>query len=182
MGALTDILAAEGVNLSDLRGRLTTNPAQPWQARTLAGTTHAVIHHTGTDWQATAEGIARYHVTLKSANWPHGWPGIAYTFYLHQHDGEPRPVTDFCHGIMEWGPHCYKLNDVAFGVCLSGNYTNREPSDALIMELARLMRGLQRFYAEHVGFSLVVKPHNQIVATKCPGKVWGAYLAAIGAA
>ena len=178
MGALTDILEAEGVNLQDLRLILPVNPARPWNERTLQDTKGAIIHHTvGKTWY-TSKGIALMHIGL-------GWPGMAYTFHIHEDgpQGGAPIVTDFCHRIMDWGPQSGSVNAETFGVALGGNYVSDEPDPRMVQELVRLMRGLQRFFVEHVhGRSLYVKPHFQVSSTKCPGSVWGAYLAAIGAA
>ena len=190
MGALTDILAARGVHLVEKRhgfteNALPLNPWQPWLDRKLDAVKGAIIHHTaGVAW-ATSEGINKMHQGLISESWPYGWPGMAYTFYVH-HDYEQQPdlpvVTDFDHRLRDWGPQCGGLNAETFGVALGGNFVPSKgpPSEAMVMELVRLMRGLQEFFVQEVGHSLYIKPHFFVSSTQCPGLAWDKYLAAIG--
>jgi len=186
MGILTDILIGEeGINLRDLRLTLPVNPRQAWFFRTLDAVKGVIVHHTvGKPWY-TSEAIHAMHQRIIDPDyWPYGWPGMAYTFYIHPlGPGADSPVvTDFCHRIMQWGPQSGSVNAETFGVALGGNYVSEEPDPRLIQELVRLLRGLQTFYVREVhGRSLYIKPHFQVSSTKCPGKVWASYLAAIGA-
>ncbi len=183
MGALTDILInEEGVNLRDLRLTIQVNPEQAWLFRTLDAVKGAVVHHTGGIAWATAERIARLHMGIADPDyWPHGWPGMAYTFYIHPVGMGGPIVTDFCHRIMQWGPQSGGANAETFGVALGGNFVSEEPDPRMIRELVRLLTGLQTFYVREVnGQLLYVKPHFQVSSTKCPGLAWDAYLAAIG--
>ncbi|TET75004.1 MAG: N-acetylmuramoyl-L-alanine amidase [Dehalococcoidia bacterium] len=185
MGALTDILInEEGVNLRDLRAVLPVNPKQAWLFRTLDVVKGAIVHHTvGKPWY-TSKAIARMHIRIADPDyWPHGWPGMAYTFYIHtEGPGADSPVvTDFCHRIMQWGPQSGATNAETFGVALGGNFVREAPDPRMVRELVKLLTGLQTFYVREVhGQSLYIKPHFQVSSTKCPGLAWGAYLAAIG--
>jgi hypothetical protein len=184
MGTLTDILMEEGVNLREKRGVLKDNPRQAWLFRTLPQVKGVIVHHTvGKPWY-TSEAIHAMHQRIVDPDhWPYGWPGIAYTFHIRLAGASPDAlvVSDFCHRIMQWGPQSGSVNAETFGVALGGNYVGAEPDPRMVQELVRLMTGLQRFFVEHVhGQSLYVKPHFQVSSTKCPGRAWAAYLAAIG--
>lgn len=182
MGALTDILInEEGVNLRDLRLTLPVNPKQAWYFRALDAVKGAIVHHTvGKAWY-TSKAIAKMHIGIIDPDyWPHGWPGMAYTFHIHTDYAGGPVVTDFCHRIMQWGPQSGGVNAESFGVALGGNFVREAPDPEMVLELVRLMRGLQKFYVWEVGYSLYVKPHFQVGKTKCPGLAWAAYLAAIG--
>lgn len=184
MGALTDILISEeGVNLRDLRLTLPVNPKQAWLFRNLWQVKGAIVHHTvGKAWYTSTAIHAMHQRIIDPDYWPHGWPGMAYTFYIHtEGPGADSPVvTDFCHRIMQWGPQSGGVNAESFGVALGGNFVREAPDPAMVLELVRLMTGLQKFYAQEIGHSLYVKPHFQVGKTKCPGLAWAAYLAAIG--
>lgn len=179
MRGIIDILAARGVHLRDLRATLPVNPNRKWMYRELPLVKGAIIHHTvGKSWY-TSDAIAYMHIGL-------GWPGMAYTFYIHEEGpqyGSPI-VTDFDHRLRDWGPHAGagpgSVNPETFGVALAGNFVKEPPGEAMIVELVRLMRGLQEFFDQEVGHSLYVKPHYFVSKTQCPGLAWDKYLAAIG--
>lgn len=180
MRGIIDILVARGVHLRDLRATLPVNPKRKWMYRELPLVKGAIIHHTvGKSWY-TSNGIALMHIGL-------GWPGMAYTFYIREEGpqyGSPI-VTDFDHRLRDWGPQAGgSVNPETFGVALAGNFipSKGPPSEVMVAELVRLMRGLQEFFQEEVGHLLYVKPHFQVSSTQCPGLAWPAYLAAIGAA
>jgi len=181
MGALIDILGAGGVHLVEKRHLLPVNPKQPWLYRELHDVKGAIIHHiAGVAW-ATSERIHKMHQDF-------GWPGMAYTFYVHYDYGQPGlpVVTDFDHRLRDWGPQAgagpHSVNPETFGVALGGNFVRVAPAPEMIAELVNLMHGLQVFFTREVGYSLFIKPHFQVGKTKCPGLAWDSYLAAIGCA
>lgn len=153
-----------GVPLTDLRALLPTNPGVPWRQREQRDVTEIVIHHTGTTYQATAAGIAMYHIGR-------GWPGIAYTFYIHTNG-----KVDFCHRIREWGPHAAPTNPYSLGICLCGLYTKVRPPKPMVDSLVGVINSLVLWYLDHNWEKPKVSPHYYWARTQCPGLVWDAYL------
>jgi len=153
-----------GVHVVDQRDILPHNPGVPWGLRSQSEVTLIVIHHTGAWPQATATGIAFYHIGR-------GWPGIAYTFYVRT-DG----TVDFCHRLREWGPHAAPTNAYSIGIALAGNYVSVRPPQVMVTSLVRLINALSLWYLDCNWDAPKVEPHNSFARTACPGLAWDAYL------
>jgi hypothetical protein len=168
MGKLLDMYAQGGLVVHDLRLVLPTNPTNPWSERPFNGVLCAVVHHSAGNPKYTAQGIAAFHVSL-------GWPGMAYTFYLHPETGD----VDFCHPLRYYGPQTGSkyFNQASYGVCCAGNYVSTEPPAVMIDSLVKLLRITNQFLVEEGAQQPYILPHKEISATACPGKVWDACLA-----
>lgn len=166
MGKLLDMYVDAGLTVHDLRWKLPVHPVKRWGERKLSDVLLTVIHHSAAKPEYTANGIAAYHVRL-------GWPGIAYTYYVH-----PNGVIDFCHRLVHHGPQTGSMyhNKVSYGVCCAGNYVNVEPSAVMIDSLVKLVNTTNRFLVEEGAQQPYIVPHREISATACPGKVWNAFL------
>jgi len=130
---------------------------------------YIVIHHTGTS-RGSVESIHQTHRQRKDRN-GNPWMGIGYHFVIGNGNG----MTD---GAIEptfrwWkqihGAHAgnWEHNKLGIGIALVGNFEEAAPSRAQWNAITKLVATLQRRYRINSGN---VKGHNEIKATKCPGK------------
>jgi hypothetical protein len=171
MGKLLDMFAEAGIPVDDLRGKLPTNPHNPFKLRELTGIKGIVVHHTAGWPQATAEGLALWEIEKRD------FEGMPYTFYLRMpYSTEPMPYPwAFCHKLTEWGAQALGANAISFGVALGGNYLYTKPPLWMVDSMVKLTDVLVRFFKDEVGTEVWVKPHYAVSQTSCPGKVWEAY-------
>jgi hypothetical protein len=132
-----------------------------------------VIHHSAIGFGSAAHEH-KYHKSK-------GWDGLGYHFVINngvRKDGYGEPD-----GLVEvgyrWngqkiGSHCRENGDrsnywnkYTIGICLIGNFETRGPTKRQMQSLVKLVRFLQDRY--DIATSQV-KGHNQVKATKCPGK------------
>ena len=144
--------------MRDLRGQLPTRGE--YGRRTLADIEYIVIHHTAKEVDSTAEAIARYHVDGL------GWSGIGYAWLVHQ-DG----AIDRCQDYVTVSYHVAGRNRECLGVCLTGDWSEREPPETQI-EAARWL-------VEHIRDAIGWRPilgHAEVALpgydTDCPGGTW----------
>ena len=118
-----------------------------------------VIHHTGTDLDASAEMIHDWHLAQ-------GWAGIGYHFVIRR-DGTVEI------GRPEWsvGAHAYGFNNCSVGIHLSGDFNIAQPSYSQLHAAKELVADLLRSYH----FAKVVG-HCDLMPTDCPGKNLYAHL------
>ncbi len=148
-----------GYKVVDLRGKLPASGDYP--QRPLSSVAYLVIHHSAVDSDSTAESIARYHVENE------GWPGIGYHFIVHQ-DGR----TEYCQDISRASYHVAKRNHECIGICLPGNWTDRQPTVAQLDATRRLLGEIQY----QLGWFVPIVGHQDVALsgyrTACPGDTW----------
>ncbi len=104
-----------------------------------------VIHHSATD-VGNAERFDRYHRQAR------GWSqGLAYHFVIGNGRGSGDGEIEVAQRWLDQlaGAHAgdRDLNEVAIGICLVGNFEEREPTPAQMASLVRLVIALQRAFA-----------------------------------
>lgn len=116
-----------------------------------------VVHHTGSDVDASAEQIHGWHLA-------NGWAGIGY-HYVVRRDGTIE------RGRPEWaiGSHAYGENSHSVGVHLSGDFDQTVPTQAQVERTAMLIADVCGRYGLAVDRDHVVG-HGELMATSCPGR------------
>ena len=144
--------------ITDLRGQLPIRGE--YGRRTLADIEYIVIHHSGVDHDNTAAQIASHHVVTL------GWQGIGYHYVVHQ-DG----AIDRCHDYATISYHVAGRNRECLGVCLTGDWSEREPPEVQIEAT--------RWLVEHIRDAIGWRPvigHTDVAlpgyGTDCPGQTW----------
>ncbi|MBI4341241.1 MAG: N-acetylmuramoyl-L-alanine amidase [Candidatus Omnitrophica bacterium] len=142
--------------------------------------THIVIHHSATRVDNAAR-INRAHRQRGFTN------GLGYHFVIDNGSAGRRD------GQLEighrWrrqmdGAHCNAggMNHHGIGICLIGNFTNRQPSEAQLATLAGLVNTLRAYY--RIPLSRIVR-HQDVPGkeTACPGDrfPWAAFRARLTA-
>lgn len=98
----------------------------------ITSVSHLVVHHSAgsnssPDWAATVRSIWDYHVN-------NGWADIAYNYLI-----DPNGVIYEGRGNDVTGAHFSCMNTNTMGVCLLGDFTNTNPSAAMIASLELLL-------------------------------------------
>jgi N-acetyl-anhydromuramyl-L-alanine amidase AmpD len=127
---------------------------------------YIIIHHSATD-TGTAHSFHRYHL---SRGWEHG---LGYHFVIGNASGAEDGRIEVGHrwrGQMT-GAHCKstdnRYNRFGIGICLVGNFENREPSAAQTANLEALVRFLAsecHIAPQHI------YGHGDLADTRCPGE------------
>ena len=135
---------------------LPKHPSKQFPQRSLDQIKRIAVHHSASERQ-TAEDYARYHVQSN------GWPGIGYHFVIEL-DGtivQANRLTTISYNVADG-------NTPTIGICLSGHMGAREPSDAQLKSLGKLIGHLRR----KLGRQLPVYGHRDLQKhkpTSCPG-------------
>ena len=113
-----------------------------------------VVHHMAGNINGTVADIHRMH----QAKTP-PWAGVGYHFFIRTNGmierGRPETVT---------GAHAVPANSNGIGICLAGDFTKHNPSEAQITSLVWLIKDLWKRYP-----GIKVVGHGDIDATQCPG-------------
>ena len=122
-----------------------------------ASTKRIVLHHAASAGDVSAATIHQWH---RDGN---GWVGIGY-HYLVKYDGtiergRPENVVG-----AHAGP---TANGDSIGICLTGNLSVHNPTEAQVTALVWLIKDIYRRYAE-----LTIIGHEEVMATDCPGKLF----------
>lgn len=126
--------------MKDYRKQVTKHPSNRYVKRRngIKSITHIAIHHSATLRKlagSNAEGYAGYHVNAL------GWPGIGYT-YVIEADGIIKYVNELDVKTYHVGDH----NNYAVGICLSGDFSNEDPTKEQEQSLRNLVAALQKKY------------------------------------
>lgn len=113
------------------------------------------VHHSASPAATTTtERIDKWHKER-------GWNGIGYHFVIHLdgsvHQGRP---------IHKTGAHVKNHNTGTIGICVCGNFMEEVPSDAQLLSLDLLIRGLMAKYKVPIHH---LYGHREMGATECPG-------------
>ncbi len=106
------------------------------------------IHHSASH-DVPALEIDRWHRER-------GWNGIGYHFVIRK-DGS----IEMGRPWDRQGAHHYGYNATNFGICVTGNFNQEEPSREQIAAIVSIIRGLKSRF----GVTSVVRHHEN-----CPGK------------
>lgn len=113
-----------------------------------------ILHHSASPRDSTTiHSIHRWHLQR-------GWLGIGYHYVIHS-DGsvfEGRPIDAV-------GAHARGYNKRSIGVCVVGNFEEERPTLQQQEAVGKLILYLQNKLGR-----LTIKKHNQVTATKCPGR------------
>ena len=113
------------------------------------------VHHSASPASTTTtERIDKWHKDR-------GWTGVGYHFVIHLdgsiHQGRP---------IHKTGAHVKSHNSGSIGICVCGNFMEEVPSDAQLLSLDLLLRGLLHRHKLKVD---TVYGHRELGDTLCPG-------------
>lgn len=146
-------LKEQRIKIVDKTNELMRSATKKYGTRLLSQITQIVVHHSASIGQR-AEDYARYHVQSR------GWPGLGYTFVIEA-DGtivqaHPLNVVSYNTG---------GVNTRTIGICLSGDFTQQEPSPAQLKSLKQLIQHLRKTLPQR----LEVYGHKDYGTTSCPG-------------
>ena len=119
-------------------------------------TQQIIIHHTGADIDATAEDIHNWHQEA-------GYAGIGYHFVIRRNGAVERGRP-----IWAQGAHAYSHNWNSIGIHLSGEFSERAPTQEQIEATAMLIADLSELYDLPIDRKHI-KGHREVNATDCPG-------------
>ena len=152
-------LTVPGHHVDDWRDRLPTRAgAAPYERRSLAAITHAVVHYSAVDADSSAQQIAAYQVGKPDGDL---FPAIAYHFVVRQ-SGEIEQCHDLA--VRAWHAGSY-ANDVGIAICLPMLHG---PTPRQAAACARLIGAL----GERLGRALAVVGHKELQPSRCPGDAW----------
>lgn len=139
-------------------------------------TTHLIVHHSaGTnvanDWAAIVRSIWNFHVNIN------GWSDIGYNWLV-----DPNGVVYEGRGDGIQGAHFCGKNSGTTGICVLGDFTNVEPTEAAKNELIELLswkscdqeldpRGIA-FHASSQMLLNNISGHRDGCNTSCPGDLF----------
>ena len=123
-----------------------------------------VVHHTASNYSGqTPESIAIYHTKAKD-NGGRGFASIAYHFVVG-FEGEP-----YFTAPVSWATdHCGGLEMETIGIAVMGDFTTKEPTEAQVETVRRLILALQDWLGRGKPRRCYVLPHCYVWPTKCPG-------------
>jgi N-acetyl-anhydromuramyl-L-alanine amidase AmpD len=126
--------------------------------------TKLVLHHTGsTNQPPQYDGVWTYHNSGAGGKWPEGY-GIQYAYFIER-DGiimQGREEEE-----LTWHAGSYKFNNESIAICLAGDFTREDPTNAQLKSLKDLMIDIQR----RRGISNdSIYLHREVRQTACPGQ------------
>jgi len=144
----------EQITIHDIVDDLPKHPSKPpYSKRQLSQIQAISVHHSDSDNQ-TAYDHANYHVGH------HEWPGIAYHIVI-EYDGEIY-LTNYFDTVSY---HTKNNNTALIGICLSGDYEHKAPSNAQLDSLDRIIEDIRL----ELGWDIPVNGHRDYRNTTCPG-------------
>lgn len=134
------------------------------QTRKPRGWNGAMAHHTASNYSGqTPESIAIDHTNSKEKG-GRGFASIAYHFVVG-FEGEP-----YFTAPVSWATdHCGGLEMETIGIAVMGDFTTKEPTDAQVDTVRRLILALQDWLGRGRPRRCYVLPHCYVWPTKCPG-------------
>ncbi len=134
--------------------------------------TAIVIHHSATSY-GNAAIFDKWH---KENN---NWNGVGYDFVIGNGTDSPDGKVEVTYRWREQqtGAHCGGTpdnwaNEEAIGICLVGNFNDREPSERQMQSLAKLVRFLQKRYSINKSRIFGHKNTPGARPTECPGSMF----------
>lgn len=120
----------------------------------------ALIHHSATGPNVTAQQIRDYHVKER------GWQDIGYHGVIALVDGKYSFVPG--RALSMPGAHCPGKNKTHLGLCLIGNFAQSLPPSAQIQAAAEV---LAEWCVAFDFNASDIYPHKAYRQTECPGMV-----------
>lgn len=117
----------------DKRNTLLRHKTKKYKKVPLTKKTHIAIHHSATV-TGSAEAYARWHVNKND------WPGIGYHFVIEQ-NGD----VIWCNDVDTVSYHVGDSNGFAVGICLTGDFTQMEPTAEQWESLKKLVNDLKKY-------------------------------------
>lgn len=155
-----------GPTITDVVDQLATHPTLTYTTRPLSAITTLTIHHSvsggGSNPLAEVKSIAQYHVNTR------GWPGIGYHFCIGANGAiyqVNRLTTKSFHAGSYNAPG--DENYWSAGICLLGNFTDNQPSQAQL----DAARSLVAYLKSQLDTVTAVTRHRDMpgASTQCPG-------------
>lgn len=143
----------KNIRIIDKTSKLMRSSSQKYTTRSLNQINQIFVHHSASIGQK-AEDYARYHVQSK------GWPGIGYHFVI-----EVNGDIILCNPITTISYNVSGHNTRGIGICLSGDFTQQEPTSAQLKSLDNLIKHLRKELPQY----LAVDGHKAYGQTSCPG-------------
>ncbi len=147
----------------------------PNPAPSVTSVTHLIVHHSAgtnesSDWAAMVRSIWNFHVNVN------GWSDVGYNWLI-----DPNGVVYEGRGDNILGAHFCGTNSGTMGVCVLGDFTNIEPTEAAKNSLVALLawKSCDRnidplgsaFHAASSRNLQNISGHRDGCSTECPGNV-----------
>lgn len=165
-------IPALGKKFVDLRDTILGDSYNWSWIRPLSQVNYLAIHHSATSDAKTPQEIASFHIT------DNGWGGIGYHFLIGK-DGKVFYVGD----ISTARANVANLNEQVIGICLIGNFTDKEPT---VEQLAATKKLCDFFITDFADLTNVksydaIAGHKELPGqtTDCPGNSWPVWKAKI---
>lgn len=146
--------ASKMINI--IADQLPRDPERSYLDRNISQIEFLVIHHSATTG-GSPQAFAEYHVNNN------GWPGIGY-HYVIQPDGkiyQTQPLTKSSYHTGSGD------NYRSVGICLSGDFSNKQPAPAQMNALIWLLR-----YLKSILPPVAIVGHKDLKSsTSCPGSI-----------
>jgi N-acetylmuramoyl-L-alanine amidase/Secretion system C-terminal sorting domain len=152
-------------------------PTLPATCQTRTNVTHLIVHHSATantsaNWAATVLSIWRFHTTSS------GFCDVGYN-YLIDPNGVIYEGRIAGEALNIQGAHFCGTNSNTMGVCLLGDYTSVQPTEATLNSLVQLLA----WRSTNLGIDVIgtlfhpssgltlnrISGHRDGCATSCPG-------------
>lgn len=116
-----------------------------------------MIHHSASPLNHTAYTFAAWHTSPDGKN----WPGIGYHYVIN-----PQGIIQQTNHLTTRSYHSgSESNTKGIGICLVGNFNEGNATP----EQVKALKWLIRYLRHETGKHLVVKGHNEVMNTSCPG-------------
>ncbi|MCL4534929.1 MAG: peptidoglycan recognition protein family protein [Bacteroidetes bacterium] len=156
--------------MNDLRGKLAGS--EGYAVRLLSEVRYIVVHHSGVAGDATAMGIARWHVEH------YGWPGIGYHFLVHEDGG-----IDYVGDLSTVRYNVAGRNREVVGICIPGDFTKQAPNELQLGATRNLVSVLRPVLDPDETGRVKLVGHRDVAllgyGTICPGETWRGWIGTI---
>ncbi len=118
-----------------------------------------IIHHSaGPDnlYLKDFDAIKNYHINNN------GWLDIGYNWVIESVANEYKIIPGRPEDME--GAHCLGQNSESIGICVVGDFTNTDPTDAQYLTLVYCIKDIYNRYGE-----LPIYGHKDFGSTQCPG-------------
>jgi exopolysaccharide biosynthesis protein len=120
-----------------------------------------IIHHSATSDGLVLkdfDSIRNYHINVNK------WRDIGYHWVIESVDNQYEILKG--RDEKDDGAHCIGQNTSSIGICVVGDFTKQEPTEAQYQKIAELIKDIYSRYGE-----LPIYGHKDLYSTSCPGKL-----------
>ena len=120
-----------------------------------------IIHHSaGPDnlYLKDFDAIRNYHINVNK------WKDIGYHYVIESVANEYKIIPGRAESME--GAHCPGQNQQSIGICVVGDFSDVEPTDAQYLTLVYCIKDIYKRYGE-----LPIYGHRDFYNTECPGKL-----------